>query len=155
MTYRFENKVKPSDFWLLSMHHTYHSTVGICNIVFTLAMFALVYRFGKTVGDAVEVLLFFGCILFPVLQPFFVYLRARGQAMLIPEKLVLTFDDRGLFVEVGTQTQSIPWKKITSVTKEYNMVIVCSDARHGYIITNRMLGKQKQDFWAFIQSKIQ
>ena len=155
MTYRFEYKVKPSDFWLLSMHHTYHSTVGICNIVFTLAMFALVYRFAKTAGDAVEVLLFFGCILFPVLQPFFVYLRARGQAMMIPENLVLTFDDRGLLVEVGTQTQSIPWKKITSVTKEYNMVIVRSDAKHGYIITNRMLGKQKQDFWAFIQSKIQ
>ena len=75
--------------------------------------------------------------------------------MLIPENLVLTFDDRGLLVEVGTQTQSIPWKKITSVTKEYNMVIVRSDAKHGYIITNRMLGKQKQDFWAFIQSKIQ
>ena len=155
MTYRFENKVKPSDFWLLSMHHTYHSTVGICNIVFTLAMFALTYRFGKTASDAVEVLLFFGCILFPVLQPFFVYLRSKGQAMLIPEKLVLEFDEKGLTVEVGTQTQSIPWKKITSVTKEYNMVIVRSDAKHGYIITNRMLGKQKQDFWAFIQSKIQ
>jgi len=155
MKFHFKNRVSAWDFWLLSMHHTYHSTVGIVNIVFTAAMIALTYKFGGHVHDALELLMFLGCILFPILQPLAVMFRSRAQAMMIPQELELEFTDKGLHVEVGAQTQDIPWKKIVSATKEYNMVIVRSDAQHGYMITNRMLGKQKDEFWAFVQSKIQ
>lgn len=155
MKYRFENQVGAWDFWLLSMHHTYHSTVGIVNIVFTVAMIALTYRFGGQVHDMLELLMFLGCILFPILQPLAVMFRSRTQAMMIPRDMELEFTDKGLHVEVGVQTEDIPWRKIVSATKEYNMVVVRSDAQHGYIITNRMLGKQKNEFWTFVQSKIQ
>jgi len=155
MKYRFENQVGAWDFWLLSMHHTYHSTVGIVNIVFTVAMIALTYRFGGQVHDMLELLMFLGCILFPILQPLAVMFRSRTQAMMIPRDMELEFTDKGLHVEVGVQSEDIPWRKIVSVTKEYNMVVVRSDAQHGYIITNRMLGKQKNEFWTFVQSKIQ
>ena len=155
MKYRFENQVGAWDFWLLSMHHTYHSTVGIVNIVFTVAMIALTYRFGGQVHDMLELLMFLGCILFPILQPLAVMFRSRTQAMMIPRDMELEFTDKGLHVEVGVQSEDIPWRKIVSATKEYNMVVVRSDAQHGYIITNRMLGKQKNEFWTFVQSKIQ
>lgn len=155
MKYRFENQVGAWDFWLLSMHHTYHSTVGIVNIVFTVAMIALTYRFGGQVHDMLELLMFLGCILFPILQPLAVMFRSRTQAMMIPRDMELEFTDKGLHVEVGVQSEDIPWRKIVSATKEYNMVVVRSDAQHGYIITNRMLGKQKDEFWTFVQSKIQ
>ena len=78
-----------------------------------------------------------------------------AQAMMIPRDMELEFTDKGLHVEVGVQSEDIPWRKIVSVTKEYNMVVVRSDAQHGYIITNRMLGKQKDEFWTFVQAKIQ
>lgn len=155
MKYRFENQVGAWDFWLLSMHHTYHSTVGIVNIVFTVAMIALTYRFGGQVHDMLELLMFLGCILFPILQPLAVMFRSRTQAMMIPRDMELEFTDKGLHVEVGVQSEDIPWRKIVSATKEYNMVVVRSDAQHGYLITNRMLGKQKNEFWTFVQSKIQ
>lgn len=154
MEYRFKNKVRPSDFWILSMHHTYHSVVGLCNVIFTAAMFALTYRYFGKVNDILEVLMFLGCILFPVLQPFIVYLRSKTQVSMIPENLELSFDDRGLLITVGGQKQDIPWKKIVSATKEYNMVIVRSGPKHGYIISNRMMGKNKQEFWEFVQSNV-
>lgn len=155
MKYRFKNQVGAWDFWLLSMHHTYHSTVGIVNIVFTVAMIALTYKFGGHVNDILELLMVLGCILFPVLQPLAVMFRSRAQAMMIPRNLELEFNDNGLQVEVGVQSEFISWRKIVSITKEYNMVVVRSDAQHGYIITNRMLGKQKDEFWTFVQSKLQ
>lgn len=155
MKYRFENKVTAWDFWILSMYHIYHSTVGVCNIVFTVAMFALTYRFGGQVHDMLELLMVIGCILFPVLQPLAVYLRSKAQAAMLPKNLELTFSEKGLHVKVAEQTQDISWGKIVSVTKEINMIIVRSDASHGYIITNRMLGDKKAEFWAFVQSKIQ
>lgn len=155
MKYRFKNKVTPGDFWVLSMHHTYHSTVGLCNIIFTVAMFGLTYQFGGKVHDFLEALMWIGCVLFPVIQPFFVYLRSKSQAGMLSPELELEFDDRGLRVRVGEQTQMINWKNIVSATKEYNMIVVRSDERHGYIISDRMVGKEKEEFWSFIQSKIQ
>lgn len=155
MKYRFKNGVRPVDFWILSMHHTYHSTVGLCNIIFTAAMFALTYRYIGKVNDILEVLMVIGCVLFPILQPVFVFMRAKAQAAMLPENLELEFDDRGLLVTLGGQKQDIPWNKIVSATKEYNMVIIRSDAKHGYIISNKMLGNQRDEFWTFLQSKIE
>ncbi len=154
MKYSFKNCVKPKDFWLLSMHHTYHSTVGVCNIVFTVAMFVLAYKFWGRTHDALEVLIFLGCILFPVLQPWFVYMRSKVQASMLPANMELEFGDKGLSVRVDEKAQFIPWEKIVGATKAYNMIIVRSDAKHGYIISNKMLGKEKEEFWSFVQSKI-
>ena len=117
MKYRFENKVKPSDFWMLSMHHTYHSTVGVVNIVFTVAMIALTYKFGGHVHDMLELLMVLGCILFPVLQPLAIMFRSRAQVMLIPKDMELEFTDKGLHVEVGEKSQDIPWNKIVSAKR--------------------------------------
>ncbi len=51
MAYRYESKIRPLDFWLLSMYHTYHSMVGMCNIVFGVAMILLTYRFWAQAGQ--------------------------------------------------------------------------------------------------------
>ena len=45
MKYQFKNEVTALDFWRLVMRRTYRSTAGVCNLVFTVAMFVLVYRF--------------------------------------------------------------------------------------------------------------
>lgn len=155
MKYRLKNKVTAGDFWKLSMHHTYHSTVGVVNIVFTAAMFALAYRFWNEVGDVLQVLIFFGCILFPVLQPFVVYMRSKSQAAMLSPNLELEFDDRGLTVFLNEQSEKIPWKKIISATKDHNIIVIRSDAKHGYIISDRMLGKDKEAFWTFVQTNIE
>ena len=35
------------------------------------------------------------------------------------------------------------------------MMIVFSDARHGYMLTNRVLGTQKDAFYAFAEARIE
>ena len=79
------------DLWKLSMHHTYHSVVGACNIIFTCAMFVASYfLMGKT-SDIIEVLLIFGCLLFPVIQPVLLYLRSKSQVEGVPKDMELLF----------------------------------------------------------------
>ena len=34
------------------------------------------------------------------------------------------------------------------------MIIVMSDAMHGYMLTNRMLGAEKKEFYEYVTSKI-
>lgn len=154
MDYTFKSFVTPLDFFRLSMHRTYHSIIGVCNIVFTVAVILLTAHFWNRTNDFIEVLLFVGCILFPVLQPLAVYMKAKSQALLVPQDMILKFDDAGLHVTVKEKKETIRWEKIRGAVKEYKMIILFSDAKHGYILTDRMLGSKKEAFYEDIRRRI-
>lgn len=153
MTYEFTNKVIPLDFFKLSMSRTYRSLVGVCNIVFTAAMIAVTIHFWDKMGDVLQVILLLVCLIFPVFQPMLVYLRSRTQAALIPRDLKLMFDDYGLHVSVGDKKQDIGWKHL-ALAQERGMLFVNSDARHGYVITNRMLKGKREEFVSFMEGHL-
>lgn len=154
MTYEFKSEVNALDFWKLTMYQTYHSVAGVCNVVFTVAMILLAAKFWEQSGDIMQVVLLFACLLFPVIQPIGIYLKAKAQAKALPEDVSLRFDETGLHVKVGREHEDIRWKQIR-VRKQPNMIIVFSDVRHGYMLTNRVLGKDKNEFFAFAESKIE
>ena len=120
MTYQFKSEVTAGDFWKLTMSRTYRSVAGVCNMVFTVAMILFTAKFFRTSGDLMQMLMLFGCLLFPVIQPIAIYLKAKGQAKTMPKDVELSFDDAG----------------------------------HGYMLTNRILGAQKEPFFAFAKERI-
>jgi len=154
MEYQFVNDARPGDFWLLAMSRTYRSLAGVCNIVFTVAIIAETIHFWESVNDILQVLLLLACMIFTVFQPFFVYMNSKTQAALIPRGMKLLFNDRGLTVTVGDRSEDIPWKKITGLIIERRLVFIKSDNKHGYVLTNRMLGKDKASFIEFASNKI-
>ena len=102
MTYQFKSEVTAGDFWKLTMSRTYRSVAGVCNMVFTVAMILFTAKFFRTSGDLMQMLMLFGCLLFPVIQPIAIYLKAKGQAKTMPKDVELSFDDAGLHVTVRT-----------------------------------------------------
>lgn len=154
MEYRFRNTINPLDFWILYMRRTYQTLMGLCNIIFTIAMFALTYRFFFEAHDVIKILMILGCVLFPILQPVVVFKRAMSQAAMLPKDLEMSFNESGMLVSLNGQKEQIPWKKITSVKRQYNMMIIYSDEKHGYLISDRMLGEKKAEFWDFAESNI-
>ena len=100
-------------------------------------------------------LLIFAVCLFPLIQPLVVYLRARKQAKSMPKNVHLEFDDKGMHVSVGDQKEDIDWDSVAGITKKPTLMVVFSSARHGYLLTNKMLGEQKEDFYKFILSKLE
>lgn len=155
MSYEFESRVTPFDFWRLSMSRTYRSTAGICNLVFTVSMFLLTAKFWDGAGDVTQLLLFVGCILFPVLQPIGVFVRAKAQAAQVPRDMRLLFDEEGLHVTVKDMHEDIRWKNLTDVVRQAHLVIVFSDTRHGYMLPERVLGNRCGEFFAFAKGKIE
>lgn len=153
MKYRFKNEVTAMDFWGLVMRRTYRSTAGVCNLVFTAAMFVLVFRFWSTASDMYKGLMLIGCILFPVIQPLVIYGKARKQAAALPKGMELGFDERGLHVKTQDAASDIPWSDIRNIVREFHMIVIFSDNIHGYILTDRMLGEQKQEFYEYIISR--
>ena len=154
MEYKYMCDVKASDLWKMAMVRTYKAAIGVVNIVFTVAMILLVFRFWKTAPDILRVLMIFGCLVFPVIQPLATYGMCVKQLENMPRDMELKFDDVGVHVSTGGQSELIRWNKVRNAIKRSNMIVVMSDDSHGYMLTNRVLGNEKEEFYDFLCSKI-
>ena len=154
MEYKYMCDVKASDLWKMAMVRTYKAAIGVVNIVFTVAMILLVFRFWKTEPDILRVLMIFGCLVFPVIQPLATYGMCVKQLENMPRDMELKFDDVGVHVSTGGQSELIRWNKVKNAIKRNNMIVVMSDDSHGYMLTNRVLGNEKEEFYNFLCSKI-
>ena len=152
--YKYKSDVKASDLWLIAMRRTYKSPTGIVNIIFTVAMILLTLRFWSSASEIIRGLMVFGCILFPVIQPLAVFGASAKQLEDMPRNLELSFNDRGVLVTTGEKSESMPWRKIKNAIKQRNMIVIMSDDRHGYMLTNRVLGQEKDEFYNFLCDKI-
>ena len=152
--YRYEIHIRPMDIWALSMCRTYHSLVGTCNLVLGAAMFFLTVRFWSQSNDWIQALLFLACLLVPVIQPLGAYWKAKAQTAMAPQGTRLTFAENGIYVKLGERRAQIPWRQVKGIRKEAGMILVFMDRNHGYLLTNRVLGGQKQEFYHYVEEHI-
>ena len=154
MDYRYKCDVKAKDLWKLAMLRTYRSVIGVVNVIFTVAMILLTIKFWGSASDLMKTLMMAGCVLFPVIQPLATYGMCVKQLEELPPDLELAFDAGGVYVTTGGSTQIIHWDHITNAIKQKNMIVVMSDDRHGYMLTDRTLGKEKEEFFTFLCDRI-
>lgn len=154
MEYRFKCDVTAKDLWMMAMKRTYKSIVGLVNVIFTIAMILLTIKFWQNVSDFIRTLLVLGCILFPVIQPLAVYGNSVKQLEEMPKDMELVFNDTGVRVFVGEKSELIRWNRIKNAIKRSSMIVIMSDDSHGYMLTNRVLGGQKEEFYEYLCGKI-
>lgn len=142
------------DLWLLSMYHTYHSLIGVCNVVFGVAMIAMSVRFWNEVNVNWQAALFFLCLIIPVFHPLGVWMKAKAQMRMIPQGTELRFAENGLEVTLGEKKEQIPWKKIKGAKREGNMIILFTGGGHGYMLTDRVLGDEKEEFYSYVKAHV-
>ena len=154
MKYKYICDVKALDLWKMAMRRTYKSIIGVVNVVFTVAMLLLTIRFFGGASDIIKGLLLFGCVLFPVIQPLCTYGMSVKQLEDMPRDMELLFDETGINVSTEGKSQRIRWKNVANAIKQKNMIVIMSDDRHGYMLTNRVLGDEKEEFYNFLCDKI-
>lgn len=154
MNYRYTYKTTAFDLWQLSMYYIYGSLTGVCNVIFTAAILILTVTRWEQSQTFVRCLLSLGCCLFPVLQPVLVYRRARKQAAGITEETKINLNEDGLHIRVGDQTSRMPWSAVKKISKKPSMIIIFCDTTHGFVFTNRVLGKEKEKFYRDIALKV-
>lgn len=155
MKYKFNYQLTAYELWKLSMYRIYGSMVGASNIIFTIAMILLAVRFGTEANIFFKILIIIGISLFTVIQPLIVYNRAKKQLESFPKDMVIAFDDYGIHIITSNKNVDLKWDSIKGIAKKHSMVIVFSTYKHGYIITNKMLGSDKEDFYKYIITKIE
>lgn len=154
MVYKFQCDVKTLDMWKLSMYQIYNSMAGTCNVIFSVAVILLTIRFYADAGNMAKILLIAACLLFPVIQPLCIYVRAGIQAAALPDNVVYAFDNKGIYIETENAGDFTAWSKIKSIKKAAGLLIIFADTSKGYIITNRVLGDKKDDFIKFVTDRI-
>ena len=129
MEYRFKCDVKAGDLWKMAMARTYRSLIGLVNVIFTVAMILLTIRFWPTASDLLRVLMVFGCILFPVIQPLAIYGNSVKQLEDLPKDLELLFNDGGVTVFACDKSESLAWKRIKNAMEKCKKEKNKSDVR--------------------------
>ena len=154
MKYHYQSDVKAGDLWLPAMRRIYKGLPGVINIIFTVAVIAATIRLWEDSATLLRGILIFGCVLFPVIQPLAIYGNSVKQLENLPKDLELTFDDRGVHVDSDGKHEDLPWRRIKNAVKQRGMIIVMSDDSHGYMLTNRVLGEDKDAFFEYLCTKI-
>lgn len=155
MTYQYTYKTTAADLWQLSMYYTYGSRVGICNLIFTFAMIALGVSKWQEAPAFYRCLIVAGCLLFTVIQPSLIYVKAKQQAASIIGETQVGFDDGGMHVVFNGKRSSISWNKIKKVSKKPTMIVVFSDTTHGFVLTNRVLREDKAALYDYLAAKVE
>ena len=140
MKYKYTYRNTAGELWQLSMYYTYGSVVGMCNLIFTAAVIALTINKWNTVSGVWRFLLLLACCLFTVIQPLAVWRKAEKQAA-------------GIRIRVGDENSAIPWTAVKKISKKPTMIILFSDTTHGYVLTNRVLGKDRDAFYNYVTLK--
>ncbi|MCD8104843.1 MAG: YcxB family protein [Lachnospiraceae bacterium] len=154
MTYRYRCEIRTMDYWLLSMYHTYHSMIGMCNLVLLGASVALTVRFWNEVNVNVQVFLVLFCLLIPVFHPAGVWMKARSRAKMTPQNTEMAFSDQGIYVTLDGKHEMISWNKVKGAKKEGNMVILFTGGGHGYMLTDHVLGEEKEEFYNYVKARV-
>jgi hypothetical protein len=154
MTYNFKYQTKAIDLWQLSMYGIYGSILGVCNIIFTVAMILMTFKFWTGSNMTVKTLLILAICIFTIIQPLVIFLRAKKQAEKVAEHVEIGFDDKGVHVKIKNKTSDLKWNSIKGITKKPSLLVVLSTSKHGFVLTNKVLGKQKEDFYNYVMSKI-
>ena len=155
MRYKYTYRTTARDLWQLSMYYKYGSLAGLCNIIFTVAAFALGSSRWDQAQGIVRCLIVLGCCLFTVIQPLMIYAKAKKQAAGITQDTQVSIDDSGLYIRVGDDTSQLPWKSVKRISRKPAMIIIFSDTTHGFIFTNRVLGNEKEEFYRYASSKVE
>lgn len=72
----------------------------------------------------------------------------------MPAHMEMGLDDRGIHVTAEGQYSDIPWKSVKRILKKPTLIVIFSTATHGFILSNRILGKQRPQVLEYVLDRI-
>lgn len=154
MKYQYTYRNTAAELWQLSMYYTYGSLVGLCNIIFTVAIIVMGISRWPELSNLMRGLVLLCSLLFTVIQPIAVYRKAQKQAAGITADTRVGFDDAGLHVLTGDKDAVLAWSKVKKISKKPTMIVIFSDTTHGFVLSNRVLGSDRAAFYSYIALKV-
>ena len=154
MKYSFLYKVSPHNLLILSMVNIYRTMLSVINVVFTVSMVLVAVRFWSAANTLVRVLILFGILLFPVLQPLLIYLRSIRIVGRMPEDMVIGFDSDGITISSETRKSEIGYGSLKFINRLAGMIILYTRDGQGYILGREILGDSGKQLYEFLSQQL-
>lgn len=154
MDYKFKYNPQALDLWKLSIYGIYSSMMAVVNIIFVVAMIILINKFWTSSNIIIKIVLLFGFSLFTIIQPLTIYRRAKKQVSIIPEDMSLGFNKSGIHIKMEGIKSHVKWKDVKGIRFMKNIVIIYTSNNQGYILTDNILGDEKENFIKYLKGKL-
>lgn len=150
MEFSFRYRVKPMNVWILSMINMYRSMVGVVNIVFTLSMVLLALRYWPGAGLNLRVLMSAGILLFPAIQPFFIWRKSIKIVSKMPSDMEMSIDIKGIEVISGENRSHVNFADLKSITRISGMIVLYTHSKQSFILDREALDGQDEKLFRFL-----
>ena len=158
--YKFSFKINAKDIFYSTMNYNKSRASYLFDIIFTLAAFVIVIYniINKTFSNfntAYQLLLIFCCLLFPVINPALLYIKALSHAKKIKDtEITMEFTEDKILLSNDKENTEVLYENVYNFIKYKNMIVVMYDAIHGQIMPDRIFDNNKDEFYEYVASKI-
>ena len=148
--FNYRYTVKPSDIWQVRMYYAYASYLAMVNIICIVAAVVLIVTMWANAAAWFKFAMLIFLSLFTVIQPLFIYMNCVKQVGGNNDEIMLNISHSSITVETGGKKETYGWDRVVNVTVKPTLVIIYTDASHGYILTNRILKESRKELIAFL-----
>lgn len=159
MKFSFPYRVRPVSLLLLSLMNIYRSMAGVVNIIFTVSMGLLAFRFWSETSLPLRLLMAAGILLFPVFQPLMIFLRSRKIVSRMPDAMRIDFDRQGMTITAENHNShldhsSVAYSEIKSVIRIMGMLIIYTQTGQGFVLGREIIGDNEDTLYKFLVKQV-
>ncbi len=128
------------------LHRSFKGIFGVCISIAALVAFFM--SFDGTEDTTRKVILLLIGLLFTVINPIMLLIKAKQQVMLSPifkQPLQYAFSPAGMKVSQGEEEQFVTWEQILEVRKTPSVLILYTSRSSGSILAFKEMGEQRQE----------
>ena len=152
-TFSFNVQLTAKELWLFSLYHSYKGLMGIFNVLFTIAALYVLIMNWPAMQVSQKVLMILCVLMFTVIQPSMLYLKAKRQskAPMVKEPMQLVFSREAINIAQAGQEAVISCDQVGRVEGTPFMLIFYMDRVHAYLIPKALMGAEEGEFRALIR----
>lgn len=149
MQTEFKVNITVKDIFSFLINNTYRKLTGVIWIVFSIAVLVIaIYTWGD-VKIANSILLIVMSLLYTVVNPIMLYLKAKAQVKnndYFNDELIYRTNSKGITVCQGTESTTVKWDEMWKAVKYGGIVVVYVTTIRAFILPIRCIGEQYNNF---------
>lgn len=156
---KFHTQLTAKDIFKFSLAYTYLGIPGILPALIVLTGIYLLVT-GLIQGNASANVLFgiVVIVLFVVVNPVMLYIKAKKQAIENPVykiKTYYTIQEDGIFVEVGEENALIEWDRVLKIKHFMGLNVLYTGPKQAFVFPDEALGDERDKITGVMKEKIQ
>lgn len=156
---KFKTQLTAKDIFKFSLIYTYFGTSGIL-AAFMIIIGALMCARAIVQGQGPTYIILGAAIviLFVVVNPVMLYMKAKKQVMMNPvyqQPSYYTMEEEGIFVEIGEETGTIEWERILKIRHTMGLYILYTGRQQAFVFPEEAMGNQKEAISSYIEEHVE